>query len=314
MRTKILITGIMLFWAVVGWGQEKIKIEKINPLSQFVFNKYVDVQECDKKGNIINCTPLTQMPINAIFSIVGKKGEKYIIKFLRWELSKQNIENNLSFFYRPARNNKAEIQQNIGKHRFNLSTGKLVSEDKSQSDNKQNTVSANNIVDVTERYFLIEEDTLILNGSVYTSIPKREFVFGTITYLARIRPAVKGFSGNWSTDLNLGIAYGIKQNLNKDWGIAALGGLSFSKIIIDSLSTSPSINTNIEKVALSPTINVLFNYKKFYIGLGVGFDWINSDSEESKRWIYNKKPFYAIGLGINLFSTNNTDSPNVTNK
>lgn len=112
---------------------------------------------------------------------------------------------------------------------------------------------------------------------------------------------------------NLGFAYGIKRNFNKNWGVAALGGISFSKAKIDSLSTSPSIDKNIEKISLSPTLNILCNYKNFFIGIGAGFDWINLDDEESKKWVYNKKIFYAIGIGMNLFSRSTSDTPKATN-
>lgn len=313
MKTKIVLL-FLLAWAGVIFGQEKINSNKINVTSQFIFDDFTKGVECTKEGDIVSATALT-MPVDAIFTVVGKiEGNKYIVKFLRWNLNKTNVSNNLEYYYKESSGIEA-LRKTYGKTFFDTNTGRVVQGNQEVTANRmkaENTTS--NIIEVTDRYFLIEKNDLLLNGIVYHPIPKFEFVFGTITYLARIRPSVKGISSTWSTDLNLGIAYGVRRNFNKNWGLAALGGLSISKIKIDSLSTSPSIKRTIEKVSLSPTLNILGNYKKFFVGVGIGFDWINLDSEESAKWLYNRKPFYAIGIGINLFSAGNNDTPDVTNK
>lgn len=310
MRAKFLLLGIFIFLTNSVLCQEN----KIDLSSHYVFNDFISLKECDASGKETGDT--IQMPINAIYKITGKKGKNYIIQFLRWKLNKENIKNNLSFYYKPINDNKEkekneEERFDFNTEKFNLVSGKL-DDSESIKSQKLSESTEENTIDVTERFFLIEQNTILLNSIKY-EFKKYEFVFGTITYLARIRPTTKGISGNWSTDLNLGIAYGIKKNLNNNWGVALLGGLSISKIKIDSLSTQPSINETIEKVSLSPTVNFLLNYKNFYIGLGVGFDWINHDTEESKRWVYNKKSFYAIGIGINLFSSSNSNAPTTTN-
>lgn len=311
MKTKILLL-FLLGWVGIVLGQEKISLDKIKVNSQFIFDGFTNGIECTIDGNVISGSEPIQMPGNAIFTIIGPKGsDKYIIKFLRWKLNKNNIENNLKYYYKPL--NEARALSNIGvEKQFNLNTG-MIQRNRNNVIQIEKDGNAENVIEVTSRYFLIEKNDLLVNGSVYHMIPKFEFVFGTITYLARIRPSVKGIPSNWSTDLNLGIAYGVRRNFNKNWGLAALMGVSISKIKIDSLSTSPPINRSIEKVSLSPTLNILGNYKKFFVGFGVGFDWVNLDTEESKRWVYNKKLFYAIGIGINLFSAGNNDTPEVTN-
>ncbi len=294
--------------AVISWGQEKISLNKIDyGNSQYIFTESTLIAECDLEGNKNGNNE--RAPINAIFVISGNKDDNYIIKFLKWKENKNNISNNLKYYYKQINQNRNAHNEKVVQE-FNLLTGKA--NDKISNIRNNDNESAETI-EIIETYFLLSKIDLLTAASTYTPIPKYEFVFGTIGYLVRIRPATSGFSSNWSTDLNLGIAYGAKVNFNKNWGISALGGLSLSKIKIDSLSTSPSINKSIEKVTLSPTVNVLLNYKNFFVGLGVGYDWLNLDTEESKRWIYNRKPFYALGIGINLFSSNNGKEPTPTN-
>lgn len=313
MKTKILLL-FLLGWAGVILGQEKINGNKINVNSQFIFDDFTKGVECTEEGSVVSGAVPVPLPVDAIFTIKGKSDNKYIVKFVRWSLNKSNIANNLGYYYKESREFNT-LRTAYTNTLFDTNTGKVTKGTQEVIANRkreENTES--NILEVTERYFLVEKNDLLLNGVVYHPIPKYEFVFGTITYLARIRPSVKDISSTWSTDLNLGIAYGVRRNFNKNWGLAALGGFSISKIKIDSLSTSPSIKRTIEKVSLSPTLNILANYKKFFVGFGIGIDWINLDTEEAKKWVYNKKPFYAIGIGINLFSAGNNDTPEVTNK
>ncbi|MGN7706181.1 hypothetical protein KYG33_11255 [Chryseobacterium sp. D764] len=304
MKTKILLL-FLLGWVGIVFGQEKINKNKIDEKSQFIFDYLTTTKgvDCTKDGIKLEGIEELNMPTNAIFTIEKENDDgSFVIKFSIWK-SKDHLEDNLTYYYKQVGKN-TKILDAIKTEEFDLKTGKAV---------KKNIVdSESNVINVTERFFLVKKDDLLLNGSVY-NLPKYEFVFGTISYLARIRPSVKDIPSYWSTDLNLGFAYGIKRNFNKNWGIAALGGISFSKAKIDSLSTSPSIDKSIEKISLSPTLNILCNYKNFFIGIGAGFDWINLDDEESKKWVYNKKIFYAIGIGMNLFSSSTSDTPKATN-
>ncbi len=142
---------------------------------------------------------------------------------------------------------------------------------------------------------------------VFNPKPSYEFTYGTITYLARIRQAVDSVPGRWSSDLNLGLTAGIKKNLPNNMSISFSGGISFTRINLDSISTRGIVKSSLDKPALTTSLNLLFSYKSFSLGVGRGWDWINEDSKESKAWVYNKKGFWSIAFGFNIFNSENND-------
>jgi hypothetical protein len=320
MKTKLLCFGIILF-SISIFGQNEINTNFIKYNQDiFIFNGKPDIyiaSETTPDNSDIIYHPI----INSTFYIVkecvktGNHENGYIIEFLDWNTNSflqskkrqnTNIRNALSYNYKDVSPKDKNLQQidPIKNIKFNIKTG-----EKSAAVNVENTnnitgaQSNNNEIIVEKKYFFITEKDLLSNAKIYNPSPKFEFTFGTIAYFVKIRPRFKNeISSQWSTDIAGGLTYGPKCNITKNWGVSALGGLTLSKIKLDSISTRGFIpNKIIEKVAITPTLNLLFTYKNFTFGEAIGMDWINDDSPESARWVYN-----LFSIGDNQIKTNSS--------
>lgn len=307
----------MLLMSVSMFGQEIINVDAVKfDNDVFIFEGMPTITKCDQAGTPTAAPNKEQAPLNATFTIhrLISGRTDYVIKFNKWKTQSKGIFNNKS------------LDENIAKARvFNyvdyVAPVGLVGPPPSKT--FFNTVEGTKSVKLTsvapvasevivdDAYFIISKSDLLLYAKKYNPIPKVDFTFGTIAYLARIRPRVDGISSKWSTDLSGGVAYGPRFRLNRNWGISLLGGVTITKVNLDAISTRGYLSESVEKVALTPMLNTLFNYKNFTFGGAIGFDWINEDTEESKAWVYNKKLFWSFGIGFNIFTS--TEEQKVTN-
>ncbi len=320
MKTRLLFIG-MLLMSVSMFGQEIINVDAVKfDNDVFIFEGMPTITKCDQAGIPTAAPNKEQAPLNATFTIhrLIAGSTNYVIKFKGWETSKKGFLSSV----------EKALPENIDKARkFNFIQVALPAVpappalppivNKFNSSNGAKTkapapaaLGANEIV-YEDAYFIISKSDLLLYAKKYNPIPKVDFTFGTIAYLARIRPRVDGISSKWSTDLSGGVAYGPRFRLNRNWGISLLGGVTITKVNLDAISTRGYLSESVEKVALTPMLNTLFNYKNFTFGGAIGFDWINEDTEESKAWVYNKKLFWSFGIGFNIFTS--TEEQKVTN-
>lgn len=303
MKTRHLLLVISLIFISIDnvLSQGRINLDDINyDKTVYIFYGTPPITKCDQDGTLLNndITNKTVAPYNATFTVHRVKGtSEYIIRFKPWSIRKGCFEKNKSH----NKNIKKALQ-------FNYLS--IKSEIEGLKSTKELEEIPSGLKD--EAFFIISREELRNHAYIYNPKPKYEFSYGTISYLARMRPRIGNVAGRWSTDLNLGFTAGIKKNYGESVGMSLLAGLSITKINLDSVSTRGVVKSTSEKPALTPSLNLLFSYQNVSIGLGMGFDWLNEDSQETTAWIYNKRIFYCVGLGINIFRSSANE--NITSR
>lgn len=328
----------MLLWSVSMFGQNEINLKFIKEnVDVFIFEGRPIIHQYLETANPAISTANYLPPLNATFTIVkkfpkaGNMPDGYIIEFKEWRTTgrsflgiggnplKENIIKALAYNYNDITSRGLTTDNTINKISFNIETGEkkaaatylatIITKDKTEVPSKQ-------IIAETKYFFIAEED-LLANAKKYNPKPSIDFTFGAIAYLIKVRPSVgNDISSKWTTDLAGGITYGPRFRIKENWGVSVLGGLTLSKINMDSISTRGFVkNKIVEKIALTPTLNLLFSYKNFSFGGALGMDWINDDTAEAASWVYNKKLFWTVGIGFNLFTSgDNQTKTNTSNQ
>jgi hypothetical protein len=297
---------VLLLFHFASYAQRKINLNDVKfDISTYIFYGQPTLEKTDGEGRPLTADEFATVsaPLYSTFTIhkAVDNDETYIIKFKRWSTrhgvfeSKQTHVSNLK---------KALIYNHV-----------VPKETTSTFNAKSKGEKSDLVIGLEEEaYFEISKDDLLKYAYEYNPLKRLEFSYGTISYLARMRSKVGDIPGKWTTDLNLGVTAGVRLNFTKNVGLSLLGGLAISKINLDSISTKGLIKNTSEKPAFTPSLNLLFSYQNFSVGFGIGMDWINQDSPETKEWIYNNQIFYSIGFGINIFKTSDNESEQADQK
>ena len=172
-------------------------------------------------------------------------------------------------------------------------------------------------------YFFINNEDAYLNKKFYLKIPENSRIILTHSYVKlsaitipfAIRPALNDTIGSKiTTDLKIGAS----ASFNCNWetfknrrieakkttlGISAGIGFGFTKVTLDKSSTSLSkqpYKNSEDGLAFFITPGIGFNLKGFQI---VGFyGWDIGLTKNVSDWNYNKKPYFGIGLGIDILT------------
>lgn len=305
MKKKLLATIMLILFSIGAFCQEKINLTNINyDKTIYIFNGFrPNIIKCDVTGSTeiddVNKNKVLIPPHNSTFFVHSKitKDNKtlYVIQFRQWTKN------------RGISRESTAIDNLSKRSTFNfISNSSTINELSKKSSFSDKKILIDNIT--VEAFFLIEEKDLADHAYIFNPKPSSEFTYGTITYLARIRQAVDTVPGRWSSDLNLGLTAGIKKNFSNNFSVSLVGGIAYTRINLDSISTRGTVKSSLDKPALTTSLNVLFSYKSFSLGFGRGWDWINEDSKESKSWVYNKKGFWSIAFGFNIFNSENNDN------
>jgi hypothetical protein len=296
---KLSISVLLIISFSKIYSQDKINLDDIKlDRSVYIFYGTPDVIKTDDKGNPLTTDDFlnSTAPNNSTFTIHKKMDDDtYIIRFRSWSTRKGLFEDDANF-------NK-KLTKAL-KYNYVVPAGTFAT--------FQKKIKPSERLDVVttlaeEAFFTVSTQDLKEYAYIYNPKPRYEFNYGTISYLARMRPKIGLISGKWSTDLNLGLTAGLRRNFGNNIGLSILAGLAITKINLDSVSTNGTIKSTSEKPAFTPSLNMLFSYQNFSVGFGIGMDWINEDSKETSAWIYNKKIFYAVGFGINIFRTSSNE-------
>lgn len=145
-------------------------------------------------------------------------------------------------------------------------------------------------------FFILDKENFQKSCSEY--IKKWDITFGTFTTPFKIR--TKPFL--FTTDLNLGASISFRRRFCQDFFWGGILGLSLSSVKLDSLSTNGFVKTPTDRPAITPTINALIGYKNINLMVGVGIDYISQTSKIEGSWVYHKKPWFGVGIGVSLFN------------
>ncbi len=168
--------------------------------------------------------------------------------------------------------------------------------------------------------FKSEKDSL-LNSKAYIKIPENSYVtlkkeywkWSAITIPFAIRPTLNDTIGSKiTTDLKIGASFSRNidwesyrnrriKGLKSSFGISFGLGFGFSKVTLDKNSTSldpkPIANSE-DGLAFFLTPGIGINIRGFQIAGFFGYDI--GLTENVKKWNYNKKHYFGIGLGVDL--------------
>lgn len=102
-------------------------------------------------------------------------------------------------------------------------------------------------------------------------------------------------------DIQLGASFGWRYHPtgNPNWGFNFLGSLGIIAIDVDEVTTNGKYNLATDPMGITTSAGISLQYKTFQIGLSLGWDFLTR--ELSKNWVYQKKPWLGIGVGIGLY-------------
>jgi hypothetical protein len=139
--------------------------------------------------------------------------------------------------------------------------------------------------------------------------PKWDFTYGPLTVPFKIRNFFNSGSLAFTPNLSLGGAIYGQYKITKDLSIGGVAGISVSSITLDSVSTKGVVKTSSTgntRPSLTMTAQILIAYKSINVIAGVGFDFIDIASPIERSWIYQGKPWFGLGIGVNLFNGGST--------
>ena len=181
------------------------------------------------------------------------------------------------------------------------------------------------IVEYTYLNFTNEKNSKIYNGIIY-KLPLadfekytnlyygrwRKFQVGAYTIPFRIRSKNKNFEFESNLSLGANIIKGVNISRFYEKGhVDFSAGIALTKIDLNEDNSSikdidDELNT-LSESALTFSLGVTINFNEYAnFGIFYGWDFLDGNSQESVKWIHNKKPW--IGFGINVSFNSNSKS------
>ncbi|HXD94703.1 MAG TPA: hypothetical protein VNX01_15965 [Bacteroidia bacterium] len=140
-------------------------------------------------------------------------------------------------------------------------------------------------------------------------LPKWDFTYGPLTVPFKIRNFFNSGSLAFTPNLSLGGAIYGQRKITPNFSVGGVAGISVSSITLDSVSTKGAVKTSSTgntRPSLTMTAQILIAYKNINVIAGVGFDFIDIASPIERSWIYQGKPWFGLGIGVNLFNGGST--------
>ncbi len=118
------------------------------------------------------------------------------------------------------------------------------------------------------------------------------------------------YNFNFAEKVNIGSQFGWRKRTNSiKENYLSLNftlGLSVNNIDASSIrNVGVAANDNI--AALSLGSGFVFQSGKIQLGLYYGFDFLSHNNWVKYRWDYNKRPWFGIGIGANIFNNESND-------
>lgn len=150
------------------------------------------------------------------------------------------------------------------------------------------------------RKFLIHKDNLEhIANKVY-----RHFTpaIGSMTFPFKYRPQTGVFENTFALNMTGGVRWNFSET-NDNHSLSALFGVGPSTIVFNKFNTDTTIS-NItdpeQRAALTMSLNVVYQWELLQAGLSMGIDHKFDGNRE--KWIYQGKPWFALGIGLDIFS------------
>lgn len=274
MKTPLFVLLILVIPFQLIYGQKDIRD------GRHIFNYKTTIPKCDENGIVSNPSVTHTMEREWIFSIERILPDDYVITVARFE-----PESSLAI---SQTSSLAFIQNTLT---FKDPNNKPI-------------------------YFKLSKTQYDLNADRFDN--KVKFVVGASTTLIKIRPGNdkegedKIFS-EFGNDFNLGFTAGvqIKPFRKTEFYINLVGGFGFSAIKATPQTTRDFITSESTQGTITFTTGIVIEFDKFQISGFMG--WDNMSGEIGENWIYNKRLWFGIGFGYQMFvskgKTTNTIEP-----
>jgi hypothetical protein len=171
--------------------------------------------------------------------------------------------------------------------------------------------------DGAQKYFLVKLSVFRAHAiSVPNKIMTRGSLgFGILNYPFKFRPQkhMQDFSGSFN--VGAAVAYTLRHDSLSKWSQSIVGGFGISSITLDKASVSNnagSLDSTNGLTALTLSIGYMLDYNKIQIGVFMGVDRISNLNNSNFGWKFQGNPWFSIGLGYSIFSTNNSSSQTST--
>ena len=274
----------LLFLPVLVISQTSINIGK-----EYVFTVPTAVYNSDIFGVHVKNTH-EEPPIGSKFKVIHETDTTYVISFSMWKLPKSKTQENTIFY-----NNQLDKIK-----RFNLKTVDI-----------ENTEFIKKDEPITEniRYFVVYKVNLDKKCVSIEEDSKWQSVSGAMVLPFKLRPQ----NGDFTKDVTINGIVGAGYKFTKYHTLNGMLGLGIASVTLDSLNTKGTLRKSSDRAAISLNLGLLYQYKQIQIGVIAGFDFLNQTSADN--WIYNKKLWFGLGVGVNLFKSDDkpSDTPEIKN-
>ncbi len=261
--------------------------EATTVIKSYRFDAAVPVQPCSWDGRAVTGQQAENVPTGSRFNVLkevgmggvaGVDGPRVLVQFLKW-IGKDSTALNDRYYY--ARSTSVAAAEGASK-----SVG----------------------------YFCVNKNDVetLATRTYATGWASRTLTSGLLLLPIKVRPAGSGRAFDFSRDITLGTVAGprIRVGPTEPMYVDMLFGAGITATRLDSGSTDGVVRTATDRAAFTWTVGLMFEAHSFQIGLHTGADYISNPSQ--KAWVYQGKPWIAIGLGYNLLSA--APKPSTTNE
>jgi hypothetical protein len=171
--------------------------------------------------------------------------------------------------------------------------------------------------DGNQKFFLVKLSVFKAHA---VSVPNKIMTggslgFGIINYPFKFRPQkhMQDFSGSFN--VGAAVAYTLRHDSLSKWSHSFVGGFGISSITLDKASVSTNagaLDSSNGLTALTLSVGYMLEYSKIQIGVFMGVDRISNLNNSTYGWKFQGNPWFSIGLGYSIFSTNNSTSQTST--
>lgn len=183
---------------------------------------------------------------------------------------------------------------------------------KYKSLNKYYTVSTEQDTIEYQRFFKIKKENLdIYSEEIYSELDP---TYGVLTFPFKWRLKSNRIEPSFSLNFAGGVKW--RPTRTNRHIFAFLLGIGPSSVKLDFNNSNLTNKTNdqnseietINVVAVTITGNLVYQFEFVQFGLSIGFDQIFEN--EVFDWIDQRKPWFSLGVGLNIFSKSNNSEPN----
>lgn len=232
-----------------------------------------NLQECNIDGETTGFSRKV-IPEGSKFTIIEKTENGNIVRFWLWPVNKDasgNFVNKRNEVVSETILNDVESKEyKYSNFNFNSETGSY-------------------------RYFLISDEDL--KNFAMKLEPRFSPVIGTVVLPLKLRQ-----NGDFTKDVSLSGMGGIKWNLapQSKFSIDGLLGVGIASVSLDSTNVTDAT----DRPALSFQAGIVLHWHMLQLGVFVGADRLPKRSVDN--WEYNKKPWLGFGIGVSLFTNENS--------